>query len=134
MRQNNSNYRRPRGRPGGFDRRSSSRNQVYDSNGPGVRVRGSATQIAERYQTMARDALAAGDQIKAENFRQHAEHYQRALNATDQVRRRDSSRESGNQDKREEEGSSFNYDEQGPPPAPRRRPGPRSRMKEDDNQ
>ncbi|WP_338048622.1 DUF4167 domain-containing protein [Phaeovibrio sulfidiphilus] len=77
----NANSRgRPRSRnvPG---KRVPNRNQVFESNGPGVRVRGNAQQLVEKYLAMARDAAAQGDRILAENCHQHADHYQRVLNA-----------------------------------------------------
>jgi hypothetical protein len=46
-----------------------------------VRVRGSVTQVLEKYLALARDASSAGDVIAAENYFQHAEHYFRILNA-----------------------------------------------------
>lgn len=68
--------RRFRGRPPG--RRGSGPNQVFDSNGPGgMKVRGNARQVADRYQALARDALSSGDRVSAEGFLQYAEHYQR---------------------------------------------------------
>jgi len=42
-------------------------------------VRGTPQQIIEKYSVLARDAQLAGDRINAENFAQHAEHYQRLL-------------------------------------------------------
>jgi hypothetical protein len=56
-------------------------NQTFDSNGPSIKIRGSAYQIFERYLTLAREATATGDRIAAENFYQHAEHYFRINNA-----------------------------------------------------
>jgi hypothetical protein len=55
--------------------------QTFDSNGPEVRVRGTAQQIFERYVALAREAATSGDRIAAENFYQHAEHYFRISNA-----------------------------------------------------
>ena len=49
----------------------------FDSNGPGGRVRGAATQIAEKYEMMARDAIGTGDRVLAETLLQFAEHYRR---------------------------------------------------------
>jgi hypothetical protein len=54
-------------------------NRSYDSNGPDVRVRGTASQVFEKYQALARDAMSAGDRVMAENYLQHAEHYFRIL-------------------------------------------------------
>ena len=80
MRQGPSN-RRARGRGSNSGRRSSipNRNQTFDSNGPDVRIRGTAFQVNEKYQALARDASASGDRIMAENYLQHAEHYYRII-------------------------------------------------------
>lgn len=53
----------------------------YESNGPDVKIRGSAQQIAEKYATLARDAQSSGDRVVAENYLQHAEHYNRIIAA-----------------------------------------------------
>lgn len=100
----NQNARRPRGRNGGGShhsgghsnngggnshhsiggqqggRRVNPRVQNFDSNGPDVRIRGTAYQINEKYVTLARDATSAGDRVLAESYLQHAEHYQRFIN------------------------------------------------------
>ena len=55
--------------------------QTFDSNGPNVKIRGSAYQVFERYVALAREAAASGDWIAAENLYQHAEHYFRVMNA-----------------------------------------------------
>ena len=79
------NSRRPRGgRPGG--RRSynanSSHSRTLESNGPNVKLRGTINQLCEKYQTLARDAISAGNRVSAENYFQHAEHYMRLINGT----------------------------------------------------
>jgi hypothetical protein len=56
-------------------------NRVYESNGPDVKVRGSAQTIAEKYLQLGRDAQASGDNVASENYFQHAEHYLRILAA-----------------------------------------------------
>lgn len=56
-------------------------NRALDSNGPDVRIRGTAQQIYDKYQALARDAQSSGDRVKAENYLQHAEHYFRVLRA-----------------------------------------------------
>lgn len=56
-------------------------NRALDSNGPDVRIRGTAQQIYDKYLALARDASSAGDRVKAENYLQHAEHYFRVLRA-----------------------------------------------------
>jgi hypothetical protein len=72
---NNGNHP-PHNRP-----RTPYRVQTFDSNGPNVKIRGNAYQIFERYVALAREALAGGDRIGAENLYQHAEHYFRVMNA-----------------------------------------------------
>ncbi len=54
-------------------------NRALDSNGPDVRIRGTAQQIYDKYLALARDAQSGGDRVKAENYLQHAEHYFRVL-------------------------------------------------------
>jgi len=57
-------------------------NRAFDSNGPeGVKVRGAAQHVYEKYQQLARDAQTAGDRVLAENYLQHAEHYFRLMRA-----------------------------------------------------
>jgi hypothetical protein len=53
----------------------------FESNGPEVKIRGNASHIAEKYATLARDAGGAGDRVMAENYLQHAEHYNRIVAA-----------------------------------------------------
>jgi hypothetical protein len=53
----------------------------YESNGPDVKVRGTAAHIAEKYVQLARDAQSSGDPILAEAYLQHAEHYFRIIAA-----------------------------------------------------
>ena len=61
------------------------RNHVFDSNGPDVRVRGTAQQLFEKYLQLGRDATSGGDRVTAESYFQHAEHYFRILNAMNQA-------------------------------------------------
>lgn len=58
------------------------RNQTFDSNGPSVRIRGTALQIFERYVALAREATIADDRVATENLYQHAEHYFRLNSAS----------------------------------------------------
>lgn len=51
----------------------------FDSNGPDVKIRGTANHIFERYCQLARDANSSGDRVAAENYLQHAEHYYRIM-------------------------------------------------------
>jgi len=54
--------------------------KVFDSNGPDARIRGTAYQITEKYEALAKDAETSGNVVLAENYRQHGEHYQRLIN------------------------------------------------------
>lgn len=51
----------------------------YESNGPDIKIRGNAAHIAEKYVQLARDATSVGDNVMAENYLQHAEHYFRII-------------------------------------------------------
>src|SRR5258708_28372651 len=55
--------------------------RVYESNGPEVKIRGTAHHVAEKYLQLARDAQTSGDTVNAENHFQHAEHYLRLIAA-----------------------------------------------------
>jgi Domain of unknown function (DUF4167) len=69
--------RRGRNRGGRKPQNSISRN--YESSGPDVKIRGTAMHIAEKYASLARDAMSSGDSVAAENYLQHAEHYNRII-------------------------------------------------------
>ena len=55
--------------------------RVYESNGPDVKIRGTASHVAEKYIQLARDSQSSGDPVAAENYYQHAEHYFRLIAA-----------------------------------------------------
>src|ERR1700753_1126025 len=55
--------------------------RVYESNGPDVKIRGTANHVAEKYLQLARDAQSSGDLIASESYLQHAEHYFRLIAA-----------------------------------------------------
>ncbi|MDH3668787.1 MAG: DUF4167 domain-containing protein [Paracoccaceae bacterium] len=69
---------RTRGR-GGRKPSGNNLNRVYESAGPEGKVRGTPQQIIDKYLSLARDAQTSGDRVVAEDFLQHAEHYQRIL-------------------------------------------------------
>jgi hypothetical protein len=56
-------------------------NRTFDSAGPEIKIRGSASHVYEKYMQLARDANTAGDRVAAENYLQHAEHYWRIMAA-----------------------------------------------------
>ena len=85
----NPNQRRSRGRSGSNNSgggnnnnggRRGGRNPNFESNGPEVKVRGSAQQVLDKYLQLARDAQSSGDRVKAESYLQYAEHYYRIVN------------------------------------------------------
>ncbi|WP_298378328.1 DUF4167 domain-containing protein [uncultured Bradyrhizobium sp.] len=70
---NNNNYNNRRGQ--------NPLTRVYESNGPDIKIRGTASHVAEKYVQLARDARSSGDPVAAENYYQHAEHYYRIIAA-----------------------------------------------------
>lgn len=86
---NQNNKQRMRGRgssnssssSGGGRKTPNTLTRSFESNGPDVKIRGTALHIAEKYQQLARDAHVSGDRIISENYYQHAEHYQRIVAA-----------------------------------------------------
>jgi hypothetical protein len=76
MRHNQNRRSRGRSRKG-----PSPLSRSYESNGPDVKVRGTAAHVAEKYMSLARDAQVSGDIVAAENYLQHAEHYNRIVMA-----------------------------------------------------
>src|SRR5215207_8024622 len=62
--------------------RPPNRNQIFDSSGPDVRVRGNAHQVFDKYQALAREAASSGDRIAAEAYWQYADHYYRMIQAS----------------------------------------------------
>ena len=71
---NNKNRNRGGGNQGG-----NVVNRVFDSSGPEGKVRGTPSQVIEKYNQLARDAQLSNDRVAMENFQQHAEHYLRLL-------------------------------------------------------
>src|SRR5246500_3844968 len=55
--------------------------RVFESNGPDIKIRGTASHVAEKYVQLAGDARSSGDAVAPENYDQHAEHYFRLIAA-----------------------------------------------------
>jgi len=70
-------------------------NRNFDSNGPEVKIRGTASHIFDRYCQLARDANSSGDRIAAENYLQHAEHYYRIMLANGFAQQRQNGQQNG---------------------------------------
>jgi hypothetical protein len=82
------NNRRPGGGGGGGSHNTgggNSANRVYESNGPDVKVRGTAQTVAEKYMLLGRDAQSSGDNVMAESYFQFSEHYFRVMAAAQPV-------------------------------------------------
>ncbi|MGB7037213.1 MAG: DUF4167 domain-containing protein [Xanthobacteraceae bacterium] len=79
--QNNNKRMRGRNRSKGGHHHQNPLSRVYESNGQDVKIRGTASHIAEKYLQLARDAQSSGDSIASENYYQHAEHYFRLIAA-----------------------------------------------------
>lgn len=113
------------------------RNHVFDSNGPEIRIRGTAQQLFEKYLQLGRDATSSGDRVTAEAFFQHAEHYFRILNAMNQAQQQSQpngqggqqQHPQGNQQRRNyQQGEGFQGNEENPgdPEEGDQRPEPRA--------
>jgi hypothetical protein len=81
-----------------FSKNNNGKNRPHHNNKPNNGKRSSGNyvnpqqvlqkskQAKEKYITMAREALAAGDRIEAENYFQHADHYTRVINSLNRER------------------------------------------------
>ncbi|MGE8941029.1 DUF4167 domain-containing protein [Leptospira interrogans] len=116
MRQGQQNRRgRGRNRNGGGGGKSHHNplTRSFESNGPDVKIRGTPSHIAEKYMSLARDAQSSGDPVLAENYLQHAEHYNRIIMAfREQTMQQSGENVNGNGRHREAgEGEEFGDDE-----------------------
>src|SRR5271170_652321 len=75
--------RQTHNRPMSNRRAPQSPNDFFRSNGPNVKIRGTARQVAEQYLQLARDDHTGNDPVAAENYLQHAEHYFRLIAAAE---------------------------------------------------
>src|SRR5262244_663397 len=83
---NGQNNKRMRNRNNNNNNNNNRRGQnpmtrIFESNGPDIKIRGTASHVAEKYVQLARDARSSGDPVAAENYYQHAEHYFRLIAA-----------------------------------------------------
>lgn len=92
----NGNNKRMRGRNNrGGGKGPNPLSRSYESNGPDVKIRGTAQHIAEKYLQLARDAHSSGDPVAAESYLQHAEHYFRIIAAAHEAQRQQMPRPEG---------------------------------------
>src|SRR5215469_2705598 len=113
---NGQNNKRMRNRNNNNNNNNNRRGQnpmtrVFESNGPDIKIRGTASHIAEKYLQLARDARSSGDPVAAENYYQHAEHYFRLIAAAqEQFRQNQQQPRSGEEivsDDNEDDGENF---------------------------
>lgn len=115
----NGQNKRMRGRNRGKGQNPLTR--VYESNGPDVKIRGTAHHVAEKYLQLARDAQSSGDPVGAENYYQHAEHYFRLIAAAQEqfrqanpyMRPEDQRGEGGGYDESDDDGAEGGIGEPG---------------------
>ena len=81
---NNNNNRRPSFR-GSNEGSKFSNNDNFRRNAPG-RNNHNASKLIEKYNDLAREALANEDKILSENYFQHADHFTRIQNEQEKIR------------------------------------------------
>lgn len=111
----------------------------FESNGPDVKIRGNAAHIAEKYMSLARDAQSSGDNVKSENYLQHAEHYNRIIMAAQTQAGESSSSSAGQRPRPQQQAfgpgdemDESDNDEQGQPSPSQQRAPQQTRYPRDD--
>lgn len=144
-RMRNNNNRNNHGHNNNNNRRGQNpMTRVYESNGPEIKIRGTASHLAEKYVQLARDAQGSGDPVAAENYYQHAEHYFRIIAAAQEQFRQNQPQQQPrlDNDTRDETGDDDNSDyssfgvEPGFAPQPQQQPSfqPREQNHQRDQQ
>jgi hypothetical protein len=119
---NGQNNKRMRNRNNNNNNNNNRRGQnpmtrVFESNGPDIKIRGTASHVAEKYVQLARDARSSGDPVAAENYYQHAEHYFRIIAAAqEQLRQNQPQPRVDNETSTEEGDDDENYSNFGQEP------------------
>src|SRR4051794_23912416 len=118
MRNGQNNNKRMRNRNNGSNNNNNNNNnrrggqnpmtRVFESNGPDIKIRGTASHVAEKYVQLARDARSSGDPVAAENYYQHAEHYFRLIAAAQEQFRQNQPQPRSDADVSPEEGEDEN--------------------------
>ena len=142
MRNGQNNKRmRNRGNQNNQNRRGQNpMTRVFESNGPDIKIRGTASHIAEKYLQLARDARSSGDPVAAENYYQHAEHYFRLIAAAQEQFRQNQPQQQPRPDEvaggedGEEEGENYSSFGQEPGFVPAQQPQPYMRDNQRDKQ
>ena len=137
---NGQNNKRMRNRNNNNNNNNNRRGQnpmtrVFESNGPDIKIRGTASHVAEKYVQLARDARSSGDPIAAENYYQHAEHYFRLIAAAQEQMRQNQPQPRNEEvvaDDSDDEEESFSSFGQEPGFAPQPQPQPYLRERDRD--
>src|ERR1700749_1521449 len=88
MRNGQKNIKRMRNRNNNNNNNNNNRRgqnpitRVFESNRPDIKIRGTASHVAEKDVQLARDARFSGDPVAAEKYYQHAERYFRLIAAS----------------------------------------------------
>jgi len=111
--------------------------RTYHSNGPDGKVSGTPQSIADKYLSLARDALSSGDPVLAENYLQHAEHYNRIILAHREQVAHEEGHGGPRQQQQFDQGGEFGEDETDTfgrdlSPLPPEQPRPRPEMRQPD--
>lgn len=128
------NRQRSRGRNNNRNN-NNNRNQLnrsMESNGPDVRIRGTAAHIAEKYTQLARDAQTSGDTVAAESYWQFAEHYNRLIAVAQAAQAEEQAKRDEERAKRNEERGEQADDADGEEGRGRNRRGRGRRGRDDD--
>src|ERR1700751_2478575 len=144
MRNGQNNNKRMRNRNNNNNNNNNNRRgqnpmtRVFESNGPDIKIRGTASHVAEKYVQLARDARSSGDPVAAENYYQHAEHYFRLIAAAqEQFRQNQQQPRSGEEvvsDDSEDDGESYSNFGQEPGFVPQPQQQPQPYMRDRDGQ
>lgn len=84
----------------------------FESSGPDIKIRGTPAHVAEKYMSLARDALSSGDPVLAENYLQHAEHYNRIILAYREQQLQAGEAAASNRSRQESQSASEESDEE----------------------
>src|SRR6201985_1395136 len=142
---NGQNNKRMRNRNNNNNNNNNRRGQnpmtrIFESNGPDIKIRGTASHVAEKYVQLARDARSSGDPVAAENYYQHAEHYFRLIAAAQEQFRQNQPQprpdaDVPSEDGEDEDGFSTSFGrERGFAPVQQQQPFPRERDNRDNAQ
>ena len=131
---NRNRHRSSGGGGGGGNGGGNPLSRVYESNGPDVKVRGTAQTIADKYLQLGRDAQVSGDNVTAESYYQFAEHYLRIVAAAQAYNQQMQQQFRRPDDDQDEEGDEDGAESQGQPRAAEQGQGEQPRESDGERQ